>query len=192
MPKRLAKKEVIVDLGYPFEEEDDFLIIRRALEKDQIDEIIKISETYEDKIVKEKTTYVYEDINEQAPPPPPPPASIYAPPPPPSVQYAPPQPHSVRHAESVRSISPPRHEHYEERIEESNHIGGPLQVLVPERHRGERDIKAEIRRLEDERRLLKYEREGEYEVIERREPVREVVRVEKDRKGRLALVRSAR
>jgi hypothetical protein len=65
-------------------------------------------------------------------------------------------------------------------------------VFVPDRHRGERDIKAEIRRLEDERRLLKYEREGDYEVIERREPVREVVRVEKDRKGRLALVRSAR
>jgi hypothetical protein len=67
MPKRLAKKEVIVDLGYPFEEEvrtpfasnergspnkDDFLIIRRALEKDQIDEIIKVSETYDEKIVK--------------------------------------------------------------------------------------------------------------------------------------------
>jgi hypothetical protein len=39
--------------------------------------------------------------------------------------------------------------------------------------------------------MLKYEREGDYEVIERRERPREVVRIEKDRKGRLALVRSA-
>jgi len=201
MPKRLAKKQVIVDLGYPFEEEDDFLIIRRALEKDQIDEIIKVSETYEESGGKERTTYIYEDTKTQAiePPPPPPPEYFHAPPPPQSVyQAAPPPPQSVHshYPHSVRSASPSRHEVYEERIEESNHIGGPLTVLVPGERRGERDIKAEIRRLEDERRLLKYEREGDrlvdYEVIERREPPREVVRIEKDRKGRLALVRSAR
>lgn len=84
---------------------------------------------------------------------------------------------------------------YEERIEESNHIGGPLTVLVPEERRmmtrSERDIKEEIRMLESERRMLKYEREGDYEIVERREPRREVIRVDKDRKGRLALVRSA-
>ena len=83
---------------------------------------------------------------------------------------------------------------FEERIEESNHIGGPLTVLVPEERRivrTERDIKDEIRQLEAERRMLKYERESDFEIIERREPRREVVRVEKDRKGRLALVRSA-
>jgi hypothetical protein len=57
--------------------------------------------------------------------------------------------------------------------------------------RSERDIKDEIRALEAERRMLRYEREGDYEFIERREPKREVVRIEKDRKGRLALVRSA-
>jgi len=122
-----------------------------------------------------------------------------APPPPP-----PPPPQSVHYAQSVRTASPPRHEVYEEHIEESNHIGGPLTVLVPEREREtriihrerdirtERDIKDEIRALEEERRLLKYEREGDYEIIERREPRREVIRVDKDRKGRLALVRSAR
>jgi hypothetical protein len=108
----------------------------------------------------------------------------------------------VHYAQSVRSHSPPREEYYEERIEESNHIGGPLTVLVPEeRHqivrtereiRSERDIRDEIRMLESERRLLKYEREGDYEIIERRERPREVVRVDKDRKGRLALVRSTR
>ncbi|KAF2188721.1 hypothetical protein K469DRAFT_85664 [Zopfia rhizophila CBS 207.26] len=48
MPKRLVKKQAVIELGYPFEEEDDFIIVRRALEKEQIDEIIKISENYKD------------------------------------------------------------------------------------------------------------------------------------------------
>ena len=97
----------------------------------------------------------------------------------------------------MRSASPSRHEVYEERIEESNHIGGPLTVLVPDerRHHDGRDIKHEIRRLEAERQLLKYERESdrfsEYEIVERRDKERDVVRIEKDRKGRLALVRSS-
>lgn len=58
--------------------------------------------------------------------------------------------------------------------------------------RSDREIQDEIRRLETERRMLKYEREADYEIIERREPRREVIRIDKDRKGRLALVRSAR
>ncbi|KAF2013063.1 hypothetical protein BU24DRAFT_375003 [Aaosphaeria arxii CBS 175.79] len=220
MPKRLVKKQAIIDLGYPYEEEEDFIIVRRALEKEHIDEIIKRSESYKE----EKTTYVYEERKEEfealPPPPPPPPQEEYIapppppsvihhhhhPPPPPSVHHSvappppPPPPQSVHYAQSVRSASPPRHEIYEERIEESNHIGGPLTVLVPEErrivrterdYRTEREIKDEIRALEAERRMLKYEREGDYEIIERREPKREIIRVEKDRKGRLALVRSA-
>jgi len=46
MPKRLVRIEAIQDLGYPFDEETDFYVLRIALEKDQIDEVIKISETY--------------------------------------------------------------------------------------------------------------------------------------------------
>ncbi|KAF2113443.1 hypothetical protein BDV96DRAFT_648401 [Lophiotrema nucula] len=196
LPKRLVKKQAIVELGYPYNEEDDFFIVTRALEKEHIDEIIKISENYGE----EKTTYIYEDKKTETHEPPPPPPSFFAqappPPPPPESVYAPapPPPASVRYAETMRSASPPRHEIYEERIEESNHIGGPLTVLVPEdrhRHRSERDIREEIRSLESERRMLKYEREGDYEIIERREPRREVLRVEKDRRGKLALVRSA-
>lgn len=187
MPKRLVKKQAVIELGYPFEEEDDFIVVRRALEKEQIDEIIKISESYKD---SERTTYVYEETKTVEPLPPPPPGAYYQPPPPPSVHYAPPPPPSVHYAppQSVRSASPPRHEVYEERIEESNHIGGPLTVLVPERHRDERDIKNEIRRLEAERQLLKYERESdrfsEYEIVEKREKERDVVRIEKDRKAK--------
>jgi hypothetical protein len=192
-------------------EQEDFIVITRALEKEHIDEIISISEKYKESkygfpsaipasnIRVAKTTYVYEDqrsVIEQPPvviapppPPPPPPASVHG--------------ETVIYEKSVRGVSPPRHhhhEHYEERIEESNHIGGPLTVLVPEERRvvrrerdvrSEREIREEIRALEDERRMLKYERDGDFEIVERREPRREVIRIEKDRKGRMALVRSA-
>ncbi|KAK5138151.1 hypothetical protein LTR08_004846 [Meristemomyces frigidus] len=48
MPKRLVRKEAVMDLGYPFDEEEDFLVLRIALEKEQIDEVIKISEQYKE------------------------------------------------------------------------------------------------------------------------------------------------
>lgn len=180
--------------------------MRVALEKDQIDEVIRISENYKDgkdpalfyrisaNAASEKTTYVYEDRQEYAPPPPPPPPAVEY-----HVHAAPPPPASVHYAQSVRSSSPSRYGHeatFEERLEESNHVSGPLTVLVPDEKKGQRiirdrDVRDEIRQLEEERRMLKYERDSDYEFVERREPRREVVRVEKDRKGRLALVRSA-
>lgn len=46
MPKRLVRREAIQDLGYPFDEEEHFFVLKIALEKEQIDEVIKISETY--------------------------------------------------------------------------------------------------------------------------------------------------
>ena len=46
MPKRLVRREAIMDLGYPFDEEEDFYVLRIALEKEQIDEVIRITETY--------------------------------------------------------------------------------------------------------------------------------------------------
>lgn len=216
MPKRLVKKQAVIDLGYPFEEEDDFIIVRRALEKDHIDEIIKISESYKE----EKTTYVFNDGPAEpepfalAPPPPPPPPASFAMPPPQNVHYAQPPPSvhyaQSQYAQSARSVSPSRHGHevYEERIEQSNHIGGPLTVLVPEEQRRreqheerqvmrierdthvhrdsrtKRELEEEIRALEAERQMLKYERETDYEFVEKREPRKEVVRVEKDRKVR--------
>ncbi|KAF9734766.1 hypothetical protein PMIN01_07669 [Paraphaeosphaeria minitans] len=204
LPKRLCRVQAVTELGYPYEEEasgvyEDFIVITRALEKDHIDEIISVSEKYKET----KMTYVYEDtrsVVEQPPvmmpPPPPPPMTDYAPPPPPPPPPASVHGNTVVYERSVRGASPPRshhHEHYEERIEESNHIGGPLTVLVPEERRvvrrerdvrSEREIREEIRMLEDERRMLKYERDGDYEIIERREKPREVIRIEKDRKGR--------
>lgn len=101
----------------------------------------------------------------------------------------------------IRTVSPSHHHGhthsghalYEERVEESHPIQSPLTTLmVPSRHhQSDRDIKDEIRALEHERQLLRYERDGEYDVVIERRPRRKsVVRVEKDRKGRLALVRS--
>lgn len=49
MPKRLVRKEAIMDLGYPFEEEEHFWILQVALEKEQIDEVMQITETYKNK-----------------------------------------------------------------------------------------------------------------------------------------------
>jgi hypothetical protein len=46
MPKRLVHKKVIVEMGLPFEEEDDFIIVQRALTKVHIDEIIEKSKVY--------------------------------------------------------------------------------------------------------------------------------------------------
>ena len=131
----------------------------------------------------ERTTYVYED------------KTVVEPPRPHLNEHHHQHQHHAlgHHAPRVRNVSPLRREIIEERIEESNHIGGPLTVLVPEERkmvRSPRDIHDEIRELEKERRLLKYEREGDYEIVERHHPKREIVRVEKDRKGRLALVRS--
>lgn len=216
LPKRLVKRQAIIELGYPFEEEDDFIIITRALEKEHIDECIKISENYKE----EKTTYVYEERVEEtsAPPPPPPPEFVAAPPPPPSVYAAPPPPPASVYAApppppasvyavppparaptvyepSVRSVSPPRHEHerYVE-IERSAAMHGPATAFLPEGRqlvrqtretRTERDIREEIRSLEEERQLLKYERGEDYDVVyERRDRPKEVVRVDRDRKGR--------
>jgi hypothetical protein len=113
---------------------------------------------------------------------------------------------------SASSHHPSRYprEVVEERFEESGRIAGPLTLVVPER-KSDREIQREIAALEAERRVLRLEREsddtrirklslrdrGDFDVVERREiiderPSREweTIRVEKDRKGRMALVRS--
>ncbi|KAH0140932.1 hypothetical protein KCU86_g24039, partial [Aureobasidium melanogenum] len=59
MPKRLVRKEAIINLGYPFEEEEDFIIVQRALDKEHIDEVIRISEQY--KVEPKTKTYRYDD-----------------------------------------------------------------------------------------------------------------------------------
>ena len=119
--------------------------------------------------------------------------------------------HQSRHR-SVSSASTHREIILEER-EESSSVHSPLTLIVPDRRKDERSIKAEIRALEAEKRALKLEREvekehkradryrdgevivgrevvrGDREVIIERERPKDVVKIEKDRKGRLSLVR---
>ncbi|KAF2141414.1 uncharacterized protein K452DRAFT_288112 [Aplosporella prunicola CBS 121167] len=194
MPRRLVHRNALIQLGYPFEEEENFLIVKRALEKEQIDEVIKISETYKEE--NNRTTYRY-DEEKTIDVPPPPETIVLAPPPPPSEHFVAAPPSAYRSAPSVRSASP-RREFVEERLEESNHIGGPFTVVVPDRHqRSDREIKDEIRQLENERRALQLERqardlrisdveyrEKDYEFVEERPRERNVVRIDKDRKAR--------
>ncbi|PQE11668.1 hypothetical protein CJF32_00004832 [Rutstroemia sp. NJR-2017a WRK4] len=111
MPTRLVSKKAIIDLGYPFEEEGDTIIIQRALGRENIDEVIKLSEEYKTVETKEVettlTTYRvgaenemsggrsegtiieerHEVYNIQGGPPPPPP--VQAMPPPPTPHFAP-------------------------------------------------------------------------------------------------------
>ncbi len=115
--------------------------------------------------------------------------------PPPPSHYAP-----SHYAPSVRPPSPSIHEREYERyveVDRSNNVHGIATSFAPRerqitRRRSERDIREEIRFLEEERRMLKYERDGELEIVETRPHKRDVVRIDRDRKGRLALVRSAR
>lgn len=88
-------------------------------------------------------------------------------------------------------------EYYEEEIGESNSMHGPLALIAPRERKDERSIRAEIRALEAEKKMLKYEREAEKEarkaeryrdgeiIIERD---REIIGVQKDRKGRMSLI----
>ncbi|KAI4755138.1 hypothetical protein E4T52_12877 [Aureobasidium sp. EXF-3400] len=256
MPKRLVRKEAIINLGYSFEEEEDFYVVQRALDKDHIDEVIRISEQYKEPKTK---TYRYDEPAEEhyehlktewinppsvrAPsparssrtrrsspartvrhpspaPPPPQPQTIYIrdppPAPPPAPIYireqAPPPPPAPIYIQEPSRPAPPQQQ--------------PMTIVLPERRREHsRDVHAEVRALEAEARALRLEREAQqhhhhgqiivaqpqqagYEMVEYRErrpdreiveyverdrsPKREVIRVEKDRKGRMALVRSAR
>ncbi|KAI9658529.1 MAG: hypothetical protein M1831_003967 [Alyxoria varia] len=77
MPKRLVQKRAILELGYPFEEEDDFYFVLLALNKEQIDEVINMSEKY-----KQEITFVQKHEQTKAIEAPPPPPQYYEPPPP--------------------------------------------------------------------------------------------------------------
>jgi hypothetical protein len=92
----------------------------------------------------------------------------------------------IRRRTITTIIDPPDHHHHHQ----------DLAVVAP-RYRDEDSIRREIRALEHERHSLKAERETVYESerdweVDHRRRSRDVIRVERDRKGRMALVRSAR
>ncbi|KAL9116880.1 MAG: hypothetical protein Q9187_006589 [Circinaria calcarea] len=241
MPMRLINKRAIIELGYPYEEEGDTLVILKALSKDHIDEVIKISREMNAR-GESRTTYL---IEAPAPPPEPQPqvverrTEIIINPPQETHKPLSEAPRSVRewdamssrterrdhspsaktsksHHSRHRSVSSAstRREIIIEAGEESSSIHSPLALAIPDRRKDERSIKAEIRALEAEKKALQLEREVEKEhrradryrdgevivgrevvrgdrevIIERERPKETVVKIEKDRKGRLSLVR---
>ncbi|KAF2098702.1 hypothetical protein NA57DRAFT_56348 [Rhizodiscina lignyota] len=221
MPKRLVHKQAVIDMGLPFVEEEHFILVQRALEKEHIDEIIKKSEGYKDT----KVTYKYEEVKErggevkeeekivekiiEAPPPLPPPPMFMPPPmppPPPESMHHSHYPHQS-HAGSVTELIEEKriYDNIQERAPRSEiDLSERSERIERVDRRSNRSIRDEIRALEAEREALRFERradkklleagrlrEGEYDVrdvelVERRRPVEEVIRVEKDRRGRRA------
>lgn len=187
MPARLVSKKAIIDLGYPFEEEGETIIIQKALGRENIDEVIKLSEDYKssEKIEmrggrSEAGTIIEERHEVFTIPPPPPPAPFMPPPPPAPVQIV----EETKIVEQHRDPSPHHHHHHggaiimdarppEEIIERREYYErsdpmpvGPLALALPHRDRAkdERAIRAEIKALEAEKEALRAEKRAEREL----------------------------
>lgn len=158
IPARLVDKKAIVDLGYPFEEEGETVIIMKALGRENIDEVIKLSEDYKsDTKVEmhggrsEAGAVVEEHRHEvfavSAPVPPP----GFTPPPPPPVEIV---KDTTIIEEHHRSPSPARstRSHRSHSTAHSHHHHGPIVIDAGPR---------------DESSFIKEKRE----VIERSEPI---------------------
>ncbi|KAK1977036.1 hypothetical protein LZ30DRAFT_278240 [Colletotrichum cereale] len=106
IPARLVSKRALIDLGYPFIEEGNTVIVLKALGQENIDELLKLSEEYKQSelevaAARSSAAHLVEERHEEIytiPPPvaalPPPPTVISAPPPPASVA-PPPAPPTV-------------------------------------------------------------------------------------------------
>ncbi|KAK2057068.1 hypothetical protein LY76DRAFT_517022 [Colletotrichum caudatum] len=108
IPARLVSKRAIIDLGYPYIEEGNTIIILKALGQDNIDELLKLSEEYKQSelevaaarssaahLVEERHEEIYTIPPPAALPPPPAPASVAPPPPAPASVAPPPAPPTV-------------------------------------------------------------------------------------------------
>ncbi|KAK6083935.1 hypothetical protein SCUP515_01631 [Seiridium cupressi] len=240
IPARLVSKRALIDLGYPYEEEGNTIIVQKALGQENIDDLLKLSEDYKKSelevvaarseagnIVEERRTEII-----TMPPPPPPapapvqhtpapvyhtPAPVYQTPAPPPVVVpatpapapapvyvaapGPPPPPPVemyQETRYVRDVSPVRshrsyststtsrtpvvYEAYPREYSEEVAVG-PL-ALVGDRRR-DKDIKAEIARLEAERDLIKREKHRHHH--HSHSPGRELVRAERLSSGELVL-----
>jgi hypothetical protein len=169
-------------------EEVDEVIKKRTVEKRIVE---PDGERITEKVEKvEKREEIREPGHHHLPPPPPPPTAPLS------------EEEVIRRITTTKTttIDPPDHHHHHQ----------DLAVMVPDRHRhSDAMIRREIEDLEAERKALRLERaadwrlveaerlrDGEWELVERererdRTRPRNVIRVEKDRKGRMALVRSA-
>ncbi|KAK8069805.1 hypothetical protein PG994_006421 [Apiospora phragmitis] len=107
IPGRLVSKRALIDLGYPFVEEGNTIVVQKALGQENIDDLLKLSEDYKKaetevmdarseaaNLVEERKTEIYTVPPPAPAPAPAPPPTVYAPPPPATV-YAPPPPATV-------------------------------------------------------------------------------------------------
>ncbi|KAI1777458.1 hypothetical protein F4818DRAFT_439813 [Hypoxylon cercidicola] len=180
IPGRLVSKRALIDLGYPFVEEGNVIIVQKALGQQNIDDLLKLSEDYkksEQEVTAARSVSgeLIEERREIFTLPPPPP-SVVAPPPPPVIHtaapVAPSPPVEVYRETFVRETSPARtvrsHRSHStsttrtpviiEPREYSEEVPiGPL-ALVGDRRRTNHDISMEIARLEAERDFMKRER----------------------------------
>ncbi|KAK2008940.1 hypothetical protein LZ32DRAFT_621028 [Colletotrichum eremochloae] len=105
IPNRLVSKRALIDLGYPFIEEGNTVIVLKALGQENIDELLKLSEEYKQSelevaAARSSAAHLVEERHEEVytipppaaalpPPPPPAPASVAPPPAPPTVVEVP-------------------------------------------------------------------------------------------------------
>lgn len=210
IPARLVSKRALIELGYPYEEESNTIIVQKALGQENIDDLLKMSEEYKKaeleiaaarssagEIVQERRTEVF------ALPPPPVPAPLPLPP----LAPAPPPPEVVVEKTTVvRDVSPVRsHRSYststtsrtpyivEARPREVREVSeevavGPLALVAPRR---EDDIALEIERLKLEQKLIRRERHHSHHRhhshSHSHSPHRELVRAERLGTGELVL-----
>ncbi|KAI0888401.1 uncharacterized protein GGS22DRAFT_155770 [Annulohypoxylon maeteangense] len=188
IPVRLVSKAALIDLGYPFVEEGNVLIVQKALGQQNIDDLLKLSEEYkkselEIAAARSSAAGLVEERREEIftlPPPPPPPPPIVAPPPPSIIHTAapvapsPPPPVEMVRETFIREASPTRsyrsHRSHSTSTTRTPVIMEPRErefsdevavgplALISDRRRGDREIKMEIARLEAERDLLRPER----------------------------------
>ncbi|CCF40515.1 hypothetical protein CH063_00359 [Colletotrichum higginsianum] len=103
IPARLVSKRALIDLGYPYIEEGNTVIVLKALGQENIDELLKLSEEYKQSelevaAARSSAAHLVDERHEEiytipppaaALPPPPAPASVAPPPAPPTVVAAP-------------------------------------------------------------------------------------------------------
>ncbi|KAI1099225.1 hypothetical protein F4804DRAFT_92054 [Jackrogersella minutella] len=184
IPVRLVSKSALIDLGYPFVEEGNVIVVQLALGQQNIDDLLKVSEDYKKSELELAAARsvpggVIEERREEVftiPPPPPPVIHtpvIHTPVMHTAAPVAPsPPPVEVVKETYIRDLSPARssrsHRSHStsttrtpviiEPREYSEEVPvGPL-ALFNDRRRSDRDIKMEIARLEAERDLMKSER----------------------------------
>ncbi|KAI1095555.1 hypothetical protein F5B19DRAFT_489212 [Rostrohypoxylon terebratum] len=112
IPVRLISKAALIDLGYPFIEEGNVIIVQVALGQQNIDDLLKLSEDYkksEQEIAAARSSAggVVEERKEEIFTLPPPPPPIVVPPPPSIVHTAPPPPPTIIHTAAPVDPSPP-------------------------------------------------------------------------------------